>query len=232
MTLFFFFVSYLEVARPFQFLQAVVDVQARPSIGGGIELLRLGQCFGFPIGEALALRNLLAEEDSVDFLQAFVFDAEGADILLQFDAGALFEGGPLVQHHEVILEREADLDGVGAFQQGDDREGQSRQVEAEQEAVLVGRYLEQGHLVHPSLGKRRARLAVNAHQRALLQVGHRLFRFPWGLHHVYLAGKGYFRQVIQGLFVYVSLDDELMVRFANDNLRKMFAESISRNSVH
>ena len=65
MTLFFFFVSYLEVARPFQFLQAVVDVQARPSISGGIELLRLGQCFGFPIGEALALRNLLAEEDSV-----------------------------------------------------------------------------------------------------------------------------------------------------------------------
>ena len=52
-------------------------------------------------------RNLFPEEDGVYLLQAFVLDAESADIFLQFDAGMLFEGRAFVQHHEVIPQGKA-----------------------------------------------------------------------------------------------------------------------------
>lgn len=47
-----------QISCPFQFLQLVVDVEACPGIGGGIQFLRFGQGFGFPVGKALAFRNL------------------------------------------------------------------------------------------------------------------------------------------------------------------------------
>ena len=45
-----------------------------------------------------------AEEDGIYFLQASVLDTECADIFLQFDTGALFKRGALVQHHEVVAQ--------------------------------------------------------------------------------------------------------------------------------
>ena len=93
--------------------------------------------FGFPVGKALAFRNLFPEEDGVYLLQAFVLDAESADIFLQFDAGMLFEGRTFVQHHEVVPQGKAYFRYAWVFQQCDNRQSQSRQVEAEQKAMFL-----------------------------------------------------------------------------------------------
>ena len=91
MFFFLFFGSYFIITCPLKFLQQVVDVEACPSIGGGIQFLRFGQGFGFPVGKALAFRNLFPEEDGVYLLQAGVFDAELPDIILQVqEVGGLY----------------------------------------------------------------------------------------------------------------------------------------------
>ena len=195
------FVCNFEVACTFQFLQAVVDVEAGPGIGGGIEFLGFGQGVCFPVGEALCLGDFLSEQDAVYFLQAFVFDAEGTDVFLQLDAGVCFERDTLVQHHEVVFQRESYLGDVGAFEQVDDGQGESRQVEAEQEAVVFGRYLQQGHFVWFAFGEGGACFAVDAHHRALPQEGDRPFCLLRGLHHVNLSRERGFGQVFQCFFV-------------------------------
>ena len=108
-----------------------------PSIGGGIQFLRFGQGFGFPVGKALAFRNLFPEEDGIYLLQAFILDAESADVFLQFNARMLFERSTLVQHHEVIPQGKAYFRYTWVFQQCDNRQSQSRQVEAEQKAMFL-----------------------------------------------------------------------------------------------
>lgn len=147
----------------------MVDVEAGPGVGGGIELLRLRQRLGLPVAQALRLRYLLVEQDAVDFLQALVFDAEGAHILLQLHVGPRLEGCPLVQHHEVVAQREAHLRYGGAFQQLDDGHREPRLVQAEQEAVVFGGHLQQRHLVDPPLAERGPRLGVDAQHGAVFR---------------------------------------------------------------
>ena len=102
-----------------------------------IQFLRFGQGFGFPVGKALAFRNLFPEEDGIYLLQAFILDAESADVFLQFNARMLFERSTLVQHHEVIPQGKAYFRYTWVFQQCDNRQSQSRQVEAEQKAMFL-----------------------------------------------------------------------------------------------
>ena len=94
--------------------QAVVNLHTRPGIGGGILHLRFSEGLGLPIGEALALRNLLSEEVGVNLLTAAVLDAESAYIVLQFYPVAFFGMHILAaaEHHEVILERETYLQDI------------------------------------------------------------------------------------------------------------------------
>ena len=167
----------------------------------GVELLRLRQRLGLPVAQALRLRYLFVEQDAVDLLQTLVLDAEGAHILLQLHVGPWFEGRALVQHHEVIVQREAHFRDIRAFQQADNRQCQSCLVQAEQEAVFVGRHLQQCHLVSPSLAERGPCFSVDAHDGARLQVGGRPFGFLRCLHHVYLPWKGSFGQLVQSLFI-------------------------------
>lgn len=58
------------LARKAKLFQVLVDAYAGPGIGGGIELLCLGQGVGLPVGQALALGNLFLKKEGIDFLQA------------------------------------------------------------------------------------------------------------------------------------------------------------------
>lgn len=70
------------------------------------------------------------------FLQASVLDTECADIFLQFDTGALFKRGALVQHHEVVAQGKPYFCYAGIFKQHDDRKSQTGEVQTEKETVL------------------------------------------------------------------------------------------------
>ena len=133
-------------------------------------------------------------------MQAHVLYAEGAHVFLQLHVGSGFEGCPFAQHHEVVVQRKAHFGDVRAFQQFDDGQGQPYQVQSEQEAMVVGRHLQQRDLVYVSLAERRPRFGVDAQYRLSFQVSCRLICFFRRVHYVYIAGEGRFGQFAQFLF--------------------------------
>ena len=50
----------------------LVEADAGPGVGGGIETLAVGKRVGLPVGEPLALANLLVEEVGIELLQRLV----------------------------------------------------------------------------------------------------------------------------------------------------------------
>ena len=53
----------------------LVEADAGPGVGGGIETLAVGKRVGLPVGEPLALADLLVEEVGIELLQRLVLDA-------------------------------------------------------------------------------------------------------------------------------------------------------------
>ncbi len=66
-------------------LQVLIDADAGPRVDGGILLLGFGELWCLPVGELLALADLLLEQDGVNLLQAHVGYLILLDQLLQFN---------------------------------------------------------------------------------------------------------------------------------------------------
>ena len=124
----------------------------------GIELV------GFPVGETLALAELLMEEKGVNLGQAEVGDAVVLDQRLQLDKTFRFKRlAPFAEVLEIILCREPDLDEIGVFEQRLETIGKFLYlVEPEQIAHLPHRKLHKAHTIGDALLERRTRLGVEA----------------------------------------------------------------------
>ena len=153
-------------------LEVLVDLEAGPGVDGGILLLGVGEVGGFPVGELLALADLLLEDDGVDLLQAHVGDGILLDEFLQLGEAGGVEGG--VEAHElveVICGREADFDDGCVLQELPQGCGQAGLVEAEEEGVGLGRELEQGDAVPLAALEAGPGLGVKADYRRGAQGG-------------------------------------------------------------
>lgn len=128
---------HLKISCPFQFLQLVVDVEACPGIGGGIQFLRFGQGFGFPVGKALAFRNLFPEEDGIYLCRLLSWMPKARTYSCNSMHACCSKGARLCKDHEVIPQGKAYFRYTWVFQQCDNRQSQSRQVEAEQKAMFL-----------------------------------------------------------------------------------------------
>ena len=152
--------------------EGLVDFDAAPGVGSGIELLAVGQVVGLPVGEALSFRNLFPDDDGIDFLQTLVFDAVSFDKFLQLDKVARSEW-PAVespQHAEVVLERDTHLEQGFVFEQPFQGRGEPDAVKPEQVAGIVGRELHEGHVVALSLLECRSGFGVKSDNRLVAQT--------------------------------------------------------------
>ena len=68
--------NHIIIAGELKALELIIKTDARPSIGGGIALLTLGEDVGLPIGETLALADLLAKEIGIQLLKTEVLNAK------------------------------------------------------------------------------------------------------------------------------------------------------------
>ena len=70
------------VARTRQAAKLVIEIDAGPGIRGSVHTLAVGQHVGLPVGEALALTNLLMEQVGVEFLERHVLDTYATHLVL------------------------------------------------------------------------------------------------------------------------------------------------------
>ena len=99
----------------------LVEQDAGVGIGGGIDLLGLGECVGLPVAELGGFGDALAEDVGKQFLQTHVFNTKKFGHLLQVNATARREGAAAAQHHKIVAQGEAYLrDGRGVRGEGRD----------------------------------------------------------------------------------------------------------------
>ena len=84
----------------------VIEVDARPSVYGGILLLLVGEHVCLPVGESLALAYLLTEEVGIQLLQALVLNTDIAYYVLNVDKPSGWELGTSIKLHYVVVPRE------------------------------------------------------------------------------------------------------------------------------
>ena len=129
----------------------------------------------------MPLRDLFREEDRVDLLEARLLDAERLDEILQVDEVAGVERAPLADRPEVVAQGEADLDGLLAVEEVNQRGGDAFQVvQPEEETGVFRRDLDQGHFVMLPLLETGPGLRVEPDDRELAQVGDGLVRVGFG----------------------------------------------------
>lgn len=119
------------------------------------KLLRL------PVAHALRLAHTLSEEYCIDLLQAKLADTVATAELLELNEGAWGEGFTTRESGDIIAQTKSYLDNRWVFEQGDEALGQTHLIEAEEEALLFGSYLEERDLVAHASCEARARLGID-----------------------------------------------------------------------
>ena len=107
----------------------------------------------------------------INLLQTHLFNAEMRYIILKFHpvsrAGILPVSA--AQHPEVILQRKSHLKHI-VLEKLFQEIGQSDMVQPKQETSICRSHLQQRHLIHHSLAKRRAGFRIYSHQCMRIQV--------------------------------------------------------------
>lgn len=141
------------------------------SVGSGVDALLLVEVVGFPVGELCALGDALAEEVGPKFLEAHILDAHACGEGLKVDvSGGVETLAAVGEHTEIVVEREANLENCGIFEEFDEARREAHEVEAKEKADAVARNLEEGHLILHTALEGGACFSVNAENLEGAQV--------------------------------------------------------------
>ena len=140
--------------------QFVVDADADPGVGCGVDALLVGERRGFPVAQALGLGDPLSEDDGREFAQALLLDAPLRGDGLQVDEPLVAEVADLAQRAQVAGDVGADLQHPGVFEQLQDGLRKGDLVEPEEVADLRCGELEQRDAERHARAERGACLGV------------------------------------------------------------------------
>lgn len=145
----------------------MIHLEASPGIDGSIDLLRLIECFGLPVGKSLRFGYFLTEEYSENLLQRYVGYVESAAIILEVEETRGIEVSATTQRVVVVVHRQSYLEDVGVFEQWSHHLEDTGAVESKQIAMVAGRQLKESHFVYLSFLERGACFRVETYVAVL-----------------------------------------------------------------
>lgn len=113
-----------------------IDSQTGNGVESSVSLLLFRQIRSFPVGQALSLGDAFVENDAVDAGERVVDNANSFDVLLEVDKTGGGEGADFIKVQEIVVDREANFEEDGIFEEVNQRLDHTYFINSEKEAMF------------------------------------------------------------------------------------------------